>query len=270
MKKVNIKNLKINKDNKTLWITLGVILVVILIIVLITTHMSRLEKDILKEDSTTIMSYMDTIENTKSDAEDGLDQYILYALEYSYNENDKSSLNCEEIKNLIESKFDVELSKDKLNAVGITPLLLDNSVMHNPEEQVYSMDRENITQRQIADIPIIFYNEKSTKKIGGKYIVKYEKVTIKNPYEILNYYSDLNNEAINNEAKDKKKNKKQEEIKTYDTTKIMNYLTAKGKIKDVKAAVNDEIIKKEGKVSKKKVKVTYVLDGTHFKVKKVN
>ena len=43
------KNNKDLKDNKLLWIILGVILVIALIIILVVTHMSKLEKDILKE-----------------------------------------------------------------------------------------------------------------------------------------------------------------------------------------------------------------------------
>lgn len=252
----------INKNNKLLWITLGVILVIILIIILIRGHMTNLEKDILKKDSTRIMLYMDNIENSKSEEKDELDSYILYALEYGYNEYDKEKLTAKEIKKIIESNFTKKVSEEKINRIGITPLLMEKNIVHDPESKTYEIPRENITQRQIADTPITYYNEIKVKKSGKKYIIKYQEVTIKNPYDILNYYSDLNNENT-------KKNKKEENIKTYDTSKIMNYLTTKGKIKDVKLKINDGVIKKYGKVEKKPVKVIYKLKNTNFIVDKI-
>ena len=246
------------KNKKLLFILIPVFIVLLLIIILIRGHMSNLEKELLKENSYNIMLYMDSYIN--NDSKD-IDRYILYALDYSYNENNKEELKSSEIKEIIETIFDINISKEKINKIGITPLLLDRNVIHNPEEEVYKIDRSSITQRQIADIPIILYKDKSIKKSGSKYIVKYNKIKIDNPYEILNYYSDLNNPS------DKSNNKKKN--KTYDTSKIMNYLTAKGKIKDVKLAVNDEIIKKSGKVDKKLVTVIYKLKGTKFYISEI-
>ena len=62
------------------------------------------------------------------------------------------------------------------------------------------------------------------------------RYVVTNPYEILNFYSELN---------EKNKNKK-----TYDTTPIFNYLTGKGKEKDIKNYVIgsnfDKFAKKKG------------------------
>ena len=255
MKRLKFK-LKLNKNNKLLWIILGIILVIILVIIILFNHMTKLEKDLLTENSNEIMLYMDSIEESKDKK---LDSYILYALEYGYNEQDKEKLTAKEIKKIIENIFNIKVKTKDINLIGITPLLLDKGTIHNPEEQTYEIVRSNITQRQIADIPIVTYKIKSMKKHGSKYIIKYQKVTIKNPYEILNYYSDLNSKNI----------EKEKNVKMYDTSKIMNYLTAKGKIKDVKLAVNDELIKKEGKIDKKLVKIIYKLKGTKFVVDKV-
>ena len=63
----------------------------------------------------------------------------------------------------------------------------------------------------------------------------------------------------------KKKNKEKE----YDTSNIVSYMKGKGNIKGIKEAINDEIIKKYGKVDKKVVKVYYRLKGTKFVVEKI-
>ena len=258
-----MKNIKINRK---IIIVCGIVLLLFIGLFLFSrNHLSKLEKDLLLEDSNNIIYYLDTIDNGESKE---IDSYILFALDYAYNEEDKESLTSKEIKKIIETYFDKKVTTKEINRIGVTPLLLDRSVMHNPEEEIYSIDRGSITQRQIADIPIVVYKRKSTKKSNNKYIVKYQKVTIKNPYEILNYYSDLNQLNSEIDSNNKKKSKKKE-IENYDISKIMNYLTAKGKMKDIKEAVNDEIIKKEGEVSKKLVTVTYVLKGTHFVVSSI-
>ncbi len=260
MKKTKLLiNNMIKKDRKLLWIIPGIILVIILIMILFGGKASKLEKDLLLEQSENMMVYMDSI--VKSDEKD-LDSYILYALEYAYNEDNKESLTCKEIKKYIETIFDKNVSVKDINNMGVTPLLMDKGVVHMPDQESYQISRDNITQRQIATIPIVTYQLKSIKKKRNKFTVNYTESTIENPYEILNYYSDLNNDNTS-----KKKSKKKEE--TYDTSKIMNYLKGKGKIKDVKLAVNDKVVKAKGKVTNKNVTVTYILKGTQFKISKV-
>ncbi len=243
--------LKLKKE--IIYLLEGITLILIILVLFIMliglfnrNKMTDLETSLLSEQNKTTMIYMDSIDVSKKE----LDSYILYVLEYSYNENDKNSLKCSEIKTLIKELFDKDVTEEELNAVGVTPLLLDNKVGHNIEEKTFIIDKSDLTQRSIANIPIVVYQQKKAKKRGFNYIVEYNKVTISNPYEILNYYNDLSTSEPDKEP--------------YDTTKIMNYLTAKGKIKDIKRAVNDEIIEKVGKQDEKKTIITYKLVGAKF------
>ena len=256
----------IKKNRKILLVILLGLLIIFGIIFMIRSHMTKLEKDLLEKTSNTTMLYMDTIENTKGE---GLDQYILYALEYGYNEEGKEELSSKEIKEIIEKVFIKKVSWKKINSIGITPLLLDNSVMHDPEATVYRINREGITQAQIAEVPIVTYNIKKIKKRGSKYIVKYQKNIVKNPYEILNYYSEPKIYMEKDKKKKDNKKEKKVKIKKYDSSKISDYLTCKGKIRDIKLAVNDDIIKNSGKVDKKLIKVIYKLEGTEFLVESI-
>ena len=252
---------KIKFNKKYLWIILG-ILFVIIIIFLIRNHMGKLEKDLLIENSDDIMMYMENIDNGKSE---DMDKYILYALNYSYGNNDSNELECSEIKRIIEDKFDVKLDSEELNRIGITPLLIENNVMHYPDVMKYSIDKSNILPREIINKPIIFYKRNHIKKRGHKYIIEYQKITIESSQKIFDYYSEKNMK-IEEDSNNKKKNNKEKE---YDTSKIVSYMTGKGNIKGIKEAINDEIIKKYGKVDKKVVKVYYRLKGTKFVVEKI-
>lgn len=240
-------------DKETLGTLKGVILLLIVLVLVILlsslfikNKITGLEKALLTEQTEKAMLYVDSIDINDTQT----DSYILYALEYSYNENDKDTLTYKEIQTIIKNIFDKDLSEDSLNAVGITPLLLDNNVIHKMEEKSYSINKKNMTQRQIANIPINIYKQTKVKKKRSKYIVEYEKITIENPYDILNYYNDLSASQPDQEP--------------YDTTAIMNYLTAKGKMKDIKSVVNDKIIEQYGKVYDKKIIVTCELEGTKF------
>ena len=230
-------------------IILSIILILfILIIILSGNKITKLEKDLLKEQSSTYMYYMSNINH--SDIK--IDSYIAYLLEYSSNEESKSTLNTKEISEKTEKLFNKKYSEDDINSIGITPLLLDKGVSHNPETKEYSLSGVELTQREIADKGLVYYKEKSIKKRGKKYIVKYDKYFIKDPYSIFNYYNDL---SLENSEKNNKSN--------YDTSKIYDYLTCKGKIKDILSAVNDDILEKNGE-KQETIKVIYKLNGTKF------
>ena len=90
---------------------------------------SGLEQIALEERTAKTINYLEEIDRKDEDANNqSLDRYIAYALEYSYNENDKASLTTAEIKDFLESVFDRQFSPDELNNVGISPLLLDKNV----------------------------------------------------------------------------------------------------------------------------------------------
>ncbi len=130
---------------------------------------SELERIALKEYSAKYANYLEEIDRTGDADKDNqnnpiinnfpLDRYIAYALEYSYNENDKSELTVKEIKKFLESVFDAEFKEEEINNVGISPLLLDKNVNHDPVSKVYSIQKTT-DKRQIAAIPITKYIRK--------------------------------------------------------------------------------------------------------------
>ena len=238
--------------NKHLFIVLGVLLIVLLLVILLiikTTKLSKIEKIKIEDTSSDIMLFYEEIDNKEVNYTDG---YIAYALEYSYNLNDKSELTTKEIKELIESKFNIKLEEDKINDVGITPYLLKKNISHDPSEKKYSIDKSILTQQDIASIPITKYEITNIKKKGKKYIVTYDKYVVKNPYEIMNYYSDLNVQS-------------EEEETTYDTSEILNYLTCKGKITSVKKILTKDDLETLAK-KEKSIEIKYILVDGNLKI----
>ena len=238
--------------NKHLFIVLGVLLIVLLLVILLiikTTKLSKIEKIKIEDTSSDIMLFYEEIDNKEVNDTDG---YIAYALEYSYNVNDKSELTTKEIKELIESKFNIKLEEDKINDVGITPYLLKKNISHDPSEKKYSIDKSILTQQDISEIPITKYEITNIKKKGKKYIVTYDKYVVKNPYEIMNYYSDLNVQS-------------EEEETTYDTSEILNYLTCKGKITSVKKILTKDDLETLAK-KEKSIEIKYILVDGNLKI----
>ena len=223
------------------YIIMGVIVVVMLCGFLIYNyiHISNFEKSMLLEQSNIIMNYYDSFNN---DEGQGLDKYILFALTYSNNENDKSLLSSKEIKDILENTFNKNFNEDEINHEGITPLLMDNNIMQNYDNKEYYIDKDSINQSKISNINIVIYNNKKIIKRGKRFIVKYDKYVIENPYDILNYY----------DAKG-----------GYDTSKISSYLRGNGKLKDVKSIIEkDYLDSNTKKVSDEKV--IFELKGTKF------
>ncbi|MBQ4030636.1 MAG: hypothetical protein II625_02665 [Bacilli bacterium] len=238
--------------NKHLFIVLGVLLIVLLLVILLiikTTKLSKIEKIKIEDTSSDIMLFYEEIDNKEVNDTDG---YIAYALEYSYNVNDKSELTTKEIKELIESKFNIKLEEDKINDVGITPYLLKKNISHDTSEKKYSIDKSILTQQDISEIPITKYEITNIKKKGKKYIVTYDKYVVKNPYEIMNYYSDLNVQS-------------EEEETTYDTSEILNYLTCKGKITSVKKILTKDDLETLAK-KEKSIEIKYILVDGNLKI----
>ena len=213
-----------------------------------------LEQNAVKEFSAKVMSHMEELDFDTSTADqnsqinpivDGypLDRYIAYALEYSYDRNDKSSLTTEEIKTLIAKLFDTELNPEQINNVGVTPLLLDKHINHEPVSATYSI-RKEYNKRDIAAIPVSNYILDSIKVNSDNtiYTVTYNKYTAKNPYDILPH---ANSNAEVNE-----------------------YLNGKGKISSIKALItadNAESITS----AEKQTTVEYIIKDNALHVKSV-
>lgn len=206
-----------NKKNRTILIgLLGII--ILLIILLQCSRINPLEEKTIKEVSKKVMPYMDRIENSK---ESKLAKYVYFSIEYAYNEEDKKELTVKEVKNIISDIFNYNANLKKIKKLTNTKEMLEHNIKYDFVTEKYRIDKSQITQSEIAKKKLTFYEINSIKKISNSHFkVTYNKYVVTNPYEILNYYSDLNN----------KKNAK----KKYDITPIYNYLVAKGKEKDIK------------------------------------
>lgn len=152
--------------------------------------LSDLESVALAERSEAALNYLEEIDRD-SEAYDNLseyplDRFVAFALEYNYNENDKTEISAKQIKKLIESIFDITLKTENINSVGISPLLLDKNVTHDPVSKIYTLNPQT-DKRIIADIPITKYisNKSYTNKDRSAYTVVYDKYTAKSPYDVI-------------------------------------------------------------------------------------
>jgi hypothetical protein len=234
------KVVKFLKDKKKRNILIGTLLVVVLLIILFgCNRLTSLEEKTIKDVSKKVMPYMDRIENSKE--KDKLGKYVYYAVEYAYNEQDKKEVTVDEVKKIISDTFNYKIDDKKVKELPLTSEMMENYITYNFEKEVFFNDKADLTQSDIANKKLVFYEvSKITKKANDKFKVTYDKYVVTNPYEILNYYSDLNS-----------KNEGKKKAKTYDTTPIFNYLTCKGKEKDIKnyviGANFDKFAKKKGK-----------------------
>ncbi len=205
---------------------------------------SDLERLTLDERSENVVAYLEEIDRKDESAKEAsLDRYIAYALEYSYNENDKASLTATEIKDFLETVFDKEFKADEINEVGISPLLLDKNVHHDPVSQIYTLN-PHTDKRIIADIPVTKYIATNiyTNKDKSIYTIVYDKYTAKSPYDILPH---LNG-----------------------STGVKDYLDGKGKIKSIKNAI-DEASAKATVTPEKQTTIEFVLKDKKLLIKSI-
>ena len=178
---------------------------------------SDLEQITLEERTAKIVNYLEEIDRKDEDANDqSLDRYIAYALEYSYNENDKASLTATEIEELLESVFDKDFKSEEINEVGVSSILLDKNVSHDPVGQVYTLN-PHTDKRIIAGIPVAKYIATNfyTNKEKSVYTITFDKYTAKSPYDVLPRL-------------------------TGSGAGVNDYLDGKGKIKSIKDAIDED------------------------------
>lgn len=202
-------------------------------------QITELEQAAVDSFSSDIMNYMEEIDITAKDEEEklkqdvslsdiSLDRYIAFALQYSVDKNDKYELTTKEIKNLVKKIFDVELDTDKINKVGVSPLLLDKHIDHEPVGQIYSLRKEIKSKQKIANTPIAKYIQRNTELSGDDYVVTFDKYVAKNPYDVLPHSNQSN-------------------IKT------KAYLDGEGKINDFKKLINADNADKVGAKEKQTI-----------------
>ncbi len=214
--------------------------------------LSDLERIMLDERSTKTVNYLEEIDMLGEIDKDHpsnpivneypLDRYVAYALEYNYNENDKTELTTKEMETLLESIFDIDFDEEQINSVGISPLLLDKNIGHDPVSKVYSINK-NYDKRQIANIPISKYIKKNayTNKDKTVYTVVYDKYTAKSPYDILPHI---------------------------EASGTKDYLEGRGKVSIIKNAINADNVK-DITNPEKETTIEYVLKDDKILVKSI-
>ena len=255
------KKIWINKKYRKIFLTslLCIFTLILFVIVISNSHkLSSIENRELKKNSEIVMGYMEEIENVKKV---DLSSYIVYAMEYNYSENDKTTLSLNDMVKLLENVFNKKFSKKSFEKLGVTPRMIDKNISFDSSTDKYRIEKGNYSYADIANTKIVKYQLQEIKKNGkNKFTGIYEKYVVSNPYDVLNYYDNLNN--ITNSVDKDSKNKK------YDTTDIFNYLTGKEKLKVMKNYINDKNAKKVAK-DKGKVEVKYVIDGDKILVSEI-
>ena len=223
--------------------------------------LSSLEAAKLLEVSEDISPYLEEIE----DCDRGNDCYVMYAIEYLYAKNGQTDFTLEDIKNVLSARFANEFKDEDLITLGGSMFATDRGITTGAGEALYHLDRSKVTQAFIASKPIVKYVEKESKKQFNKYIVIYDKLVVKDPYKVLNYYVDAavtpsNLGVISEKIKSEKTD--------YDTSGIYAYLTGGGKVGPVKEAINEKNIDEIGERAGE-IKVTFVVHGDKLLVENI-
>ena len=262
----DIKNmmLKKNIENNFGIIGLSVIIFIFITFTAIyligTKNISGIEKKELLRVSDNFIYYIEDIKDSKSK---DIDKYIIYALDYTYNNDSKNSMTCDEIYDFLTENFTIKTSAEEIKNIGVTPLMLERNIVYDDSKQSYMMVG-NSDARKIAETPIVYYKiEKISKSNKKRFVIKYKKYVIENPYDMLNYYIDKNTNSSNEENNDKK-----DYNDLVDIVPIRNYLLGNGKIIDFKKTIKDEDISKFAK-SSGTLKVTYVVKDDKIYIDKI-
>ncbi|MBE6161119.1 MAG: hypothetical protein E7158_02720 [Firmicutes bacterium] len=228
----------IYNKNKILMLLGGIIFFLLVILsyfhIFYTSKVSNLEKIKLEEISNGVTKYLECIDNNEK-----LDGYIIYILK----NNNKDSMTIKEIINKINNTFNKNISKKDILNIGITSKMIDEKITYDFTTSTFSIDK-GTDIREIAAKEIVSYKIKDMYKKSDKYIVKYDKLLVKDPYKVLNYYNDNN--------------------KLDEVSEIQLYLQNKGSI--------DNILKYINKNNAKKIKditITYTVKNNKVLIEKI-
>lgn len=250
MKKRKIK-FKMDEVN-ILRIVVVILLLLIIILIMNNKKMSVLEEKSINSYSSKMINY---VENLSSVKENEIDKYIISAVKYYYNEENKTEIKVDEISKFIKENYNVTISTKKILELGLSEKLIKENIQLNTERKAYSY-QENKTLKDIASTKIPVYKlEKIKKKNKVTYQAIYQKYIIKNPYEVLNYYDKLNN--------------KKKTYNKYDTTNLLNYLTGKTTVKEFINSIDMKDLEKFGK-KKEKMTIEYKVIDNNLTIKKIS
>ena len=123
----------------------------------------------------------------------------------------------------------------------------EKSIIYNSEKNTFSIIKDKKSYAQIASEKIVKYEIDTVKKKNNKYIIKYNKYVVTNPYEIVNYYNE------NNE----------------DTKEINDYLSGNTSKNKILKYINKDNINKIGK-KEEEVKITYIIKNNKVLIDDIN
>lgn len=237
-------------DKKRGLLILGILAIVFLVFtafyVLGANNISSIEEKELKNQSEYIAYHLeDLLLDSKK-----VDKYIIFALDYSYDKDSKTSLTIDELYEFLSNKFTKKFNKEDIENIGVTPLMVDRSIIYEPDKKCYTINKINNNAQDIAKTPVKYFKlNKISKSSKKKYKITYTTYTIEDPYKMLNYYIDNNDKNV-------------------DITPIRNYLMGASKISSFKNSVIPEDVKHYGKKGKK-VSVTFVVKDDNIRISNI-
>ena len=219
-------------------IVIAILVVTILLIMLLSGNkISILEEETLKSYSNKMINYIE--KGTKDE------DYIISAVKYYYNEENKTSISLKEVSKYIKENYNKKISEKEMKNIGISEKLMKEKIMIDIEKSQYNYRNEK-TLQDIANTKIYTYKIKEINKLSeNKYEIEYQKYVIENPYEVLNYYQ----------------GKK-------DITKINNYIMGKGTTKEFLESINEKDLSKFAK-KKNQVTVEYEVINRSLTISKI-
>ena len=223
--------------NKTMVFKIVIVLLVVagLVLFFVNRRLSSLESVKINEFNSEIGDYLDEVVDT-----DDKGKYISFAIKYLSDKENKNTFTDDEILNTINNYFNVDYNINKLEKIGITSKMAEEGITHEINQYKYN---NVMTKKDIASKKIIKYSQSSIgKNITNKYVSTFKKLVVDNPYDVLNYYSDLN----------------QDTDAIIDIKDLNKYLNGEGSVKNIKKFIDDNNINKYGKVDGE-IKVTYII-----------
>ena len=220
-----------NRKNIIVVASICIFVILLFIILIPKNKLTNLEKVKINDINNEVINYIDEIYEY-----DDSGKYISFAIEYLYNENNKKEYSEEEIINTIKRFFNRNYTLEDIRNIGITDRMANKGISYSIDKYLYD---NKLTKQEIANKVLYKYSINKIKKINSKkFIVKYDRYVVNNPYELLNYY-----DKKNIDSKDK-----------YDTANIIKYLNGAGKVKYIKDSINKDNTKINGNIE-----ITYIV-----------
>jgi len=246
--------MRISKSKKRILFLIPIALAIIISVIFATSsllkkshQLSDLEKISFQKETAPVADYLEAIDNTIESAEPSqIDKYVVFALLYSANENNRTELTIDEIKAIIHDHFTVDTSVRPLETMGITPSLTTYRITHNSDQGTYSINLES-DRRTAARTPITKYILKDIQKSANIYTATYAKYVANDPYAIFNFASEHN----------------------LSNSEISNYLKGDGKSKALKTILTADNIDDLASYEKD-LTATYELDDSKLRLKEIH